>query len=181
MNKLLKLLGQVSKVFFLPTSLIRKIQFFSALGRNFLLIMLSVLWLCSFSQSTLAEEKLQRLFTTQVERAALNKARSTPPEKRIRVKEITDSEEKDKTLQPQLPSFITFNGLVIRSHGPSTVWINGTNDLSSHNQSGQGFTVKLDKIANKSVSIVLPGDQKRTLKPGQMVNTLNGNIKESFE
>lgn len=185
LNKLLKLLGRESKV--LSTCLIRKVKKFPALSINsvvskLILRMLSVLllWLCSFSQSTLAEEELQRLFTTPKERAALNDTRSKPKEQRIKVVE-TRSVEKDDKSQPQLPSFITFNGLVIRSHGPSTVWINGTNDLSNHNLSGQGFTVELDQIANKSVSIVLPGEQKRTLKPGQMVNTLDGSIKENFE
>jgi hypothetical protein len=185
LNKLLKLLGRESKV--LSTSLIRKVKNFPALSINsvvskLILGMLSVLllWLCSFSQSTLAEEELQRLFTTPKERAALNDTRSKPKEQRIKVVE-TRSVEKDEKSQPQLPSFITFNGLVIRSHGPSTVWINGTNDLSSHNLSGQGFTVELDQIAKKSVSIVLPGNQKRTLKPGQIVNTLDGSIKENFE
>jgi hypothetical protein len=144
------------------------------------MISVLLLWLCSFSQSTLAEEELQRLFTTPKERAALNDTRSKPKQQRIKVVE-TRSVEKEEKSPPQLPSFITFNGLVIRSHGPSTVWINGTNDLSNHNLSGQGFTVELDQIAKKSVSIVLPGNQKRTLKPGQMVNTLDGSIKENFE
>jgi hypothetical protein len=146
-------------------------------------IVLLLLLLINFYQAARAEG-LQRLFTTPQERAALNAERSKPPPplpipptaKRSKPPPTTSEQKHPST--PKSPSYITFNGLIIRSDGQPTVWINGSNDLFQ-----QGFTVELEKIADDlSVPIVLSNSKQRIfLKPGQTVNTLDGTIQEHFE
>lgn len=126
--------------------------------------------LFSFSQRVWAEG-LQRLFTTAQERAALNAERNKPPPGPT--KPITEVQE---LLLPKAPHYITFNGVVIRSQGPSTVWVNDRNELLQ-----QGFQVEMDKPNDTSISIILPKGQRILLKPGQTTNTLDGTIKENFE
>ncbi len=119
---------------------------------------LFLLLLLTFAQPAQAEG-LQRLFTTAQERAALNAERAKPPPpKRPPIIE--------ETSQPNPPFFITFNGLVIRSHGQRIVWINGSNELFQ-----QDFTVELDKMSDDfSVPIILSHSKQRIwLKPGQTV------------
>jgi hypothetical protein len=128
----------------------------------------SLLLLCLFSLPQLswgADHHLQRLFTTPKQRIELNKAREKPPE----------LEPKPKLPEP--PRYITFNGLVTRSVGPTTIWMN--------NESGsfqEGFKIEEQQRQGLIVPIQLAG-QKRgfTLKPGQTLNTLNGEIQENFE
>lgn len=125
--------------------------------------------LLNFSQPVKASDLL-RLFTTPNERAKLDKALEPPPR-------ITKSIKKSKPSGPQPPRYITFNGLVRRSQGRSTVWINGHNDLNQ-----PGFKVKLDNLAQSIVSIHLSGTKKTfPLKPGQTVDTLDGTIKDNFD
>jgi hypothetical protein len=136
-----------------------------------------LLWLCAFSQPTLADE-LQRLFTTAEDRAKLDKAREPkpPPKPRKILPKVPTGTKTLSPPKPKLPPNITFNGLVIRTQGPTTVWINGSNDWSQ-----QGFTVKLDKIAEQTVLIVLPKGKIRSLKPGQTLDTSTDTIKENYE
>jgi len=111
-------------------------------------------------QSVSAKELL-RLFTTAQERAILDANREEPP----------------PPPPPNKPSrYITFNGLIKRSHGPTTLWINDSQDLFQ-----QGFSVEKDKITEKTVPIFLFNKRQIELKPGQSVNTINGTIKENWE
>jgi hypothetical protein len=137
---------------------------------SYRLAYLLFLLLIIFSQSVRAQG-LQRLFMTAQERAALDAERLRPSPPKIVIPTAT------KKVSPPPPRYITFDGLVTRSNGPSTVWINGSNKLTQ-----PAFTVELDKRTELSVPIVL-SKSKRTiqLKPGQTVNTLDGTIKDNFE
>ena len=136
---------------------------------SYRLAYLLFLLLIIFSQSVRAQG-LQRLFMTAQERAALDAERLRPSPQKIVIPTAT------KKVSPP-PRYITFNGLVTRSNGPSTVWINGSNELTQ-----PAFTVELDKRTELSVPIVLSkSKQTILLKPGQTVNTLDGTIKDNFE
>ena len=134
---------------------------------NKLFLLLLSLFLLHFSQSLLANDLL-RLFTTPAERQMLEAELH---------KKITRAGPKLPPPKDQPPRYITFDGLVTRSQGPSTIWINKHNDLYQ-----QGFTVELDNITQSSVSIVLSNTkQPILLKPGQTADTLDGTIKENYE
>lgn len=148
-----------------------------------------ILLLLSFSPVTPAAtttSNLLRLFTTADQRADLNRQRQ---KKRIaeKEKEIQKATPKKTTPPPgpQAPPYITFNGLVRRETGPSTVWVNESNNLFQ-----KGFRVELEPRADLSVSIVLSqnynSSQKSnsktiSLEPGQTLDTRNGDIKDIFE
>jgi hypothetical protein len=128
----------------------------------------SLLLLCLFSlpQLSLGEGLgLQRLFTTPQQRKALDKERTQPP-----------PPPPGKEQKPP-PRYITFNGLVTRSVGPTTIWMN--------NESGsfqEGFKIEEQQRQGLIIPIQLAGQKKGfTLKPGQTLNTLNGEIQENFE
>jgi hypothetical protein len=126
-------------------------------------------FLLNFSQPIKANDLL-RLFTTPDERTKLDKALEPPPR-------ITKSIKKSKPSGPQPPRYITFNGIVKRSQGPLTIWINGQNNLKQ-----PGFEVKLNNLTQSIVSIHLKGTKKTILlKPGQTVDTLDNTIKDNFE
>jgi len=115
-----------------------------------------------FYQPTRADG-LSRLFTTAQQRAALNAERDKPPI--------------DPPPPQKRPRYITFNGLIVRSQGPSTVWINGSNNLFQPD-----FRVELDQKADITVPIFLYNSKQTIqLKPGQTVNTLDGTIKDNFK
>jgi len=132
---------------------------------SYRLAYLLFLLLIIFSQSVRAQG-LQRLFMTAQERAALDAERVKPP-----------PPPPPTATEVSPPRYITFDGLVTRSNGPSTVWINGSSKLTQ-----PAFTVELDERTELSVPIVLSkSKQTIQLKPGQTVNTLDGTIKDNFE
>ena len=133
-------------------------------GRCYFLLFL---WLSSLPQLSWGEGLgLQRLFTTPQQRKALDKERVNPSQP-----------EEEKTQPPKPPPYITFNGLVTRSVGPTTIWMNNE---SSRFQ--EGFKIEEQQRRGLVVPIQL-ADQKKgfTLKPGQTLNTLNGEVQENFE
>lgn len=127
----------------------------------------------SVVQSVNAEE-LQRLFTTPQERADLEWRRLNPPEKVLLQKKIEKPPEPPPV---KIPAFITFNGLLRRSHGPTTVWLNGSSQPVQ-----EGFVAKVEELEDLSLPVVIGDKNPRIvkLKPGQTVDTTNGQIKENF-
>jgi hypothetical protein len=109
-------------------------------------------------------EGLQRLFTTPQQRRELNELRKNPDPEPV----LTG---------PQPPQYITFNGLVTRSVGPTTLWMNNDSNLFQ-----KGFKIEEPQREGLVVPIQLVTHKKGfTLKPGQTLNTLNGEIQENFE
>jgi hypothetical protein len=129
--------------------------------------LLLFLWLSSLPQPSWGESLgLQRLFTTPQQRKALDKERIKPT--------LPGGGEPEL---PKPPPYITFNGLVSRSVGPTTIWMN--NESSSFQS---GFNIEEQQRQGLVVPIQLAGQRKGfTLKPGQTLNTLNGEIQENFE
>jgi hypothetical protein len=101
--------------------------------------------------------------------------------KKAPIKKITKQKQtkpkKIETKKPKLPRYISFEGLMTRSDGTTTIWINGKNHLYR-----EGFTIEIDKIKpDYSIPIILTyTKQIIILKPGQTYDTLEGKIKESY-
>lgn len=125
------------------------------------IVVILILSLLTLSQATWAGG-LERLFTTAQERQQLNDLRTNPP-------------PPPGMVEPAAPPQITFNGLVTRSDGAITVWINGSEELHQ-----SGFNVDIDKREGIAVPITLiKARQEIWLKPGQTVSTLDGKIVEN--
>ncbi len=123
--------------------------------KNYLIILLL------FPPLVLADS-LQRLFTTAQERVKL---------------EVNRNKSNNEPMTQKTPSYITVNGLIIRSNHPATVWVNNSNEIYQ-----EGFTVKLNEV-NKLTTPIFLSDSERVvlLKPGQTVNILDGQITDSFK
>lgn len=146
----------------------------------FIVVLLSNFPLVTLAATT--PSNLLRLFTTADQRADLNRQRQKQliVEKRKQIEATQKQTTSPPPPGPQPPPYITFNGLVKREIGPSTVWVNESNNLFQ-----QGFIVKPAPRADLAVSIVLSPNSKNSkkilLEPGQTLDTRNGDIKDIFE
>lgn len=119
------------------------------------------------------QEPMGRLFFTPAQRSSLDVARS----QRARTTLSTEATEEVQAA-PQAQT-ITYGGMVRRSDGKSTVWINGR--PVTEEQSATGPTVVGRVRADGSVSVQVPQSGRSVeLKPGQSLELLSGTIEESY-
>ena len=123
-------------------------------------------------------DNLGRLFTTPAERIALEKARNAKPkpEKRplvdmIDVNDMVESETAKK--EPVLVNAITVKGIVQRSDGKNSAWLNDSNTYEGDLES-QYLNINNNEITEDHVQITMP-DQKTKikLKVGDNYNPVN--------
>lgn len=124
--------------------------------------------LAFLSVSSFADATLGRLFFTPEQRARMDAARQQ--ERNVRF------EEEESTLPP---ANITLNGVIIRSDGKTTVWIN--NRVQSDEKSGKSVTVQGRSGAGGQISVITP-DAKRPvpLKVGQSIDMSSGQVEEVY-
>ncbi|MDM8569680.1 hypothetical protein QUF50_09265 [Thiotrichales bacterium HSG1] len=121
-----------------------------------------LLILLLISAPLVSADNLQRLFTTVQERMEL---------------EVNRNKSKSEPVEQKAPSYITMNGLIIRSNKVTTVWVNDSNETYQ-----EGFTVQLDGVNELKTPIFLSdSEQVILLKPGQTVNVLDGQIIDNFK
>lgn len=74
---------------------------------------------------------------------------------------------------------ITLNGLVRRSSGKATTWIN---QLPQHeNQMPQGIGIQPGSTSKPSAILLLPTGKQVNLKAGQTFDTAKGKVHEGYE
>jgi len=117
-------------------------------------------------------EPFGRIFTTPKQRALLDNIRRYPRQKKTR----------SKTTQAISPKKgVNINGIVIRSDGKNTVWINGKSNLLT-DRPEVDVKVNRSDIRKDSVTITLSNPNKRiTLKPGQAVDPLTGKVRDGYK
>lgn len=127
--------------------------------RLFLLLATTALLGPAFSADA---EPLGRLFFSPEERAVLDQMRQ-------------NSFRGDPTSTGQ----ITLNGIVRRSSGKSTVWIN----RMPQNENEKPLGVAVLKPASKAnaVPLLLPSGKKVNLKAGQTLDIAKGKVREGYE
>ncbi len=74
---------------------------------------------------------------------------------------------------------ITVNGLVSRSSGKSTIWINQV--PQRENENPQGVTIQQGKTSKPSAVLLLPSGKKVEIKPGQTFDAGKGKIREGYQ
>ncbi len=120
------------------------------------------------AEPAMAAEPLGRLFFTSAQRASLDGARS----QRSRA---TLSSEKEEAAP--VPEIVTYGGMVRRSDGKTTVWIN--NRAMHDNERPDGATLVGRVRPDGGVSLQHPQTGRSVdLKPGQSVELLSGTIEE---
>lgn len=118
------------------------------------------------------QEPMGRLFFTPAQRSSLDVARSQ------RARATLSTERTEEQAAPVEQS-LTYSGMVRRSDGKSTVWINGR-PVTEQEAIG-GATVVGRVGADGSVSLQVPQSGRRVeLKPGQSVELLSGTIEEGY-
>lgn len=123
---------------------------------------------------------LGRLFFSPAERAALDALRaaaaepaaaSAPPASATAVPPPT-------VAPPALPA-ITVNGVVARSAGPSTAWINGEESYGRRLEDLAGGTGAIS-LRRGGVAVAGPDGVVRLLRPGQVFDPNAGTVSERY-
>ncbi len=141
-----------------------------------MILRLSILFCCALAAALTsvpapAQERLGRLFFTPAQRASLDVARS----QRARAALSTEKPEQEAAPVPQT---ITYSGVLRRSDGKTTVWINNqpVNDQESAGAAAIVGQVRRDG----SVMLQVPQSGRSViLKPGQSVELLSGAVEEA--
>ena len=74
---------------------------------------------------------------------------------------------------------VTINGLVRRSSGKTTIWINRVPQHESENPQGISITGKATK--QQAVPLLLPSGKKVEIKAGQTFDAGKGEVREGYE
>lgn len=119
------------------------------------------------------EAPLGRLFLTPEQRAALDNARRN----KIRAEAVVAAGSKKPKAPPARS--VTINGVVSRSDGESTIWVNGH---ATEGETQDGMRVVIAPGSNASVVVREPDKGKHVrLKVGQRADLVSGKIEESYQ
>ena len=122
-----------------------------------------------------ASAELGRLFFTQAQRNALDMARK----QNIRLEignEETERQQNGANAAP-LPQTVRLNGMIQRSDGNNTVWLNNK-PITGQNATGMSF---LTNRNDSKVKLQLPdGGRSLDLKVGQTAEINSGTVEESY-
>ena len=122
-------------------------------------------------------EQLGFLFMSKESRDRLNQRRSEFNDKQY--------QQRNKKILPTLPLdsepvVLEMHGLVLRSGGKPTVWLNHSNTFSGQNLS-DNISIELDYIKRYNYQIpVLLDNKKIILKPGQIWNEKENRTMEAY-
>jgi hypothetical protein len=112
------------------------------------------------------------MFFTPAQRASLDVARSQ------RARTTLATEKTDQEAAP-VPQTITYSGVLRRSDGKTTVWIN---NQPVHDRLSAGAGAIVGRVRpDGSVTLEVPQSGRSvTLKPGQSVELLGGTVEEGY-
>ncbi len=132
--------------------------------------------ICAAAERGAASPTLGRLFFSQSQRAELDRRRSAPPVSpskpavRVVAKPVTPPSSPS-------PEIVTVNGIVQRSDGQSTVWIN---DRPVSDQDESTIAIR-DRGEGGQITLQIPESAHRLpLKVGQRADLRTGEISERF-
>ena len=119
-----------------------------------------------------AAEPIGRLFFTPAQRASLDVARSQ------RARTTLATEKTEEITAAPVPKTITYDGMVRRSDGKTTVWINSR---PVHDKEPTGAAIVGQVRPDGGVSLQVPQSGRSVdLKPGQSIELLSGAVEEAF-
>ncbi len=120
-------------------------------------------------------QRLGRLFSTPEERALLDELR--------RERKIVAPDPQVTEIVPDTPTVeqVIINGVVLRSGGTSSAWINGR-QVDAGARTREGVRVDTSPAGGGRVKITLPsGAETIDLKPGQKIDVNSGVVVEAYE
>jgi len=102
------------------------------------------------------------------------------PQERVRLEALRQRIGIDATISRPASAVITLNGLVQRSQGKTTVWVN--NIPQRGDESHQGVIVFTAEATPRHIPLKLPNSGRIVvLKAGQTINTANGAIHDAYQ
>ncbi len=123
-----------------------------------------------------AADPLGRLFTTPEERAQLQQLRTAPP---VVAKPAPPPAPVAVQTPPEVPP-VTVNGVVVRSRGESTAWVNGKNTYDG-DLSADHVTVDTQDLRGARITVQTPDHLPDVgLKPGQTYHPETGRITDLY-
>lgn len=103
----------------------------------------------------------------------------TTPEQRHRIDALRKGKSPAGSDEKSSPSDIKMQGVVIRSDGKSTVWVNGKNTLKSNRV--DGVHVRLNSLNNKTDTVtVVINNRPVRMKPGQVWSESSGKVTDGY-
>ena len=125
-----------------------------------------------------AADGLGRLFLNPEQRAQLETVRAQR-DRRLPIIVETEAAPTLAPVAPTGPEVVTYSGMVSRSDGKSTVWINGR-PLTERSK-GDGEIDILGVRRDGAVAVAIPqADRKASLRVGQSLEVTSGTIEESY-
>ena len=112
-----------------------------------------------------------RLFTTPEQRAKLDALRHAPPPKPIVKKPEPVVEIKKPAAKPKPLPRVEVKGVVIRSGGPATAWVNDGSTLEGARIEGG---IRVQASSDGEARVTLPDRRAVAVKPGEVYNPNNG-------
>lgn len=128
-------------------------------------------------------QRLGRLFTTPEQRSTLDELRYQTQLERPEAEPEPEAVAQPRDAEPEAPGIgrVTINGLVRRSRGPGTVWVNG-DQVERGGMSRDGLVIESDPASPLGVRLRMPsGRASVALKPGQGIDVDSGTVLEAFE
>ena len=121
---------------------------------------------------------LGRLFFTPAERARLDELRRRPPPA---PPEVASAAKPEPPAAPPSPQYVTLNGVVRRSDGTTTVWLNNKPVTGPRSEDGLVVTPS-GRSGSGNVTVRVPETGRSVdLKVGQQVEMRSGQVQEAYE
>lgn len=155
-------------------------EFFLGRLRNPAMLCLLLTAICGTSLA--ADTEFGRFYTTPKQRGDLDELRARKPQGEIVVKLEENPQETRPADSPSVPvDSITLNGVVYRSDGKNTAWVN-RNSSNEGNIGGQFTRVKEEDIRANQAQITLPDDRSTVrLKVGQRYDVNSQQVHDVIE
>ncbi|MBC7945951.1 MAG: hypothetical protein H7X91_11970 [Burkholderiales bacterium] len=132
--------------------------------------------ICTAAEMGPTSAPLGRLFFSPNQRAELDRVRHAPPVSppKPAIQVVAKALAPPPLLTPEI---VTVNGIVQRSDGQSTVWINDQ-PVTEHEAEGQA---SVKPIGAGAATVVLPKSGRMEVKVGQSLNFRTGEISERYK
>ncbi len=139
-------------------------------------LVLAVAGMVALAPTVAHGEALGRLFFTPEQRTALDEVRFASPQEQAPEPEVVAREPAPEPARP-VQSF-RMEGLVVRSQGPNTAWVDGRPVLR-RGKTSQGVTVDPGAVRAGGVTVQVPGTATSVdLKPGQRFDPASARVSE---
>lgn len=112
---------------------------------------------------------LGRLFFNEGERREISRLFKLP------------EQEPEFIEEPVIPTNITLNGLIIRSKGENSVWID--EKINPHKDGLHGLHIDIESLSLTQIDVPIlihTGEIQTYVKPGQKMDTSNGVVIETY-